>query len=101
MWFLSPMSSTHQYITLPWIVEVQSFREQPARICTAAAHGRNAARPPAAQFEHTPRAARSWNVETPTRSGRCKTRPGLDHRIDVERANILSEFYKRNRGGID
>ncbi len=72
-----------------------------ARIGTAAAHRRDAAGPPPAQLEHAfaqriVRACRRRQGAVGVQAG-----PGLDHRVDVERVDVLGEIHELDRGRID
>ena len=72
-----------------------------AGIGAAAAHGGDAARPPAAQIEQAfaqriVRALRDRPVAVGIEAG-----PRLDHGIDVEGVDILGERHQFDRGGVD
>ncbi len=72
-----------------------------AGVGPAGAHRRRAARPPAPQVHQR----FAQGVVRALRHGKprvgVEARPGLDHRVDVEGADVLAEIDDRHRRGID
>ena len=72
-----------------------------AGIGAAAAHRRDAARPPAPQLQH----AFAQRIVRARRRRQAavgiEARPRLDHRIDVERVDVLGELHQLDRRGVD